>query len=503
MPTPTKKPVNLKAFGEECEAGLPNVRTDIDAALKRQAYYDYDGFRYEADYKRDAESSFDFQGRPHRPSGFLRECVEILTEDVYSPGPTRKWSVKAGDDLLQQVYRDNNVDALLAEADRLCTLNDAAAIQIDAGEGDFTTKPVTYRVWGREQFHAWPSPDNPNQPQAVVVIDQYDLQTRYRLWSDTEVWTYISKKAEEWKGGRTFDLVSQEPHDYGVIPFAFFHYSLPIRDFFVSSIGELLGKAEIRIDDRLSLMDESIAKHLNPIPVAEGVPEAWKPIIEANRFIRMPAAAPRIGPTGGYEAGERARLYFLERSIDVVGSWDDLVRYINQCLEAARVPLSAARMEQSGVASGISLLVEQAPLLKRARKRRGMFRVYETDLGKRTLLCTGNHYGKPELVAAASKGNLVLGWPQPSVPIQTPDGLEMIQAEIRGGFKSYFMGLQQWYGVGRDEAVELAEQIEADNAELATVAPSLVETASNEPALPGQQTDSEEGSGQRAVGSED
>lgn len=487
MPQPY---INLKDIGRECLAGLPNAKADIDLALKKQAYFDYDGFRYEADYKRDAESSFDFQGRPHRPSGFLRQCIEILSEDVYSPGPTRAWTAAVGDEVLQQIYRDNHIDALLGEADRLCTLNDVAAVQIDAGAGDYEAKPITYRLWGREQFHCWTDPNDSRSVQAVVTIDKYDLQTRYRLWSDREVWTYISKKAVDWKGD-AFELISQETHDYGVIPFSFVHYTLPIRDFFTSSIGDLLHKAEIRIDDRLSQIDESIAKHLNPVPVAEGVPADWKPIVEPNRFIRMPLAAPRIGTTGGYEPGERARLYFLERHVESEAAWQDILNYVNLCLESARIPLSVARMEQSGVASGISLLVEQAPLLKRARKRRGPFRVYETDLARRTLLCCGNHYGRPELVAAATKGQLTLGWPQPTVPIQTPDALEMLQAEIRGGFKSYLMGLQQWYGCTRDEAIELAEQIEADNAELAQIAPSLVATAENEPELPGQQTEAE------------
>ena len=67
------------------------------------------------------------------------------------------------------------------------------------------------------------------------------------------------------------------------------------------------------------------------------------------------------------------------------------------------MPISAARMEQQGVASGIALMVEQEPLLKRAEKRRHTFKVYECDLARRTLVVTANHYGMPELMAAAEK----------------------------------------------------------------------------------------------------
>jgi len=470
-------PTSLQPFAEEIESGLPNERTGLDDALKRQAFFDYDGFRYEADFKRDAESSFDFAGRPHRPSGFLRECVEILTEHLYSPGPQRAYTEKAGDELLQRVWADNHMDSLMGEADQLSTLNDVSAIQIDAGQGVYAEKPVTYRLWGREQFVAWTSPDDQREPVAVAVRDKYDLQTRWRLWSDAEVWTFVSKKADDWRGG--VQLQSKEPHRYGTIPFSFVHYKLPIRDFCVSSIGDLLSKAEIRIDDRLSRLDESINKHLNPLPLAEGVDELWKPIVEPGRFIRMPMAAP-VMTADGYATGQPSRLYYLQVTIDSAGAWDDLLKYTNQALEAARVPLTAVRMEQTGAASGIAILAEQAPLLTRARKRRAPFGTYETDIARRTLVCCGNHYSKPFLLAAAKAGRLILGWPQPSVPIPSPDRLEMLVGEIRGGFKSFLMGVSEWYGVSREESLEIAKQIEEDNKELARVAPSLVEKAEEE-----------------------
>lgn len=483
---PDITPINLTPYGEECIAGLPNAKQDIDAALKRQAYYDYDGFRYEADYKRDAESSFDFQGRPHRPSGFLRECIDILTEDVYAPGPARKWNVAAGDALLQTVYRDNHINALMSEADKLSTLNDACAIQIDAGKGVWAEKPITLRLWGREQFHAWTDPDDVTTPLVVVTIDKFDLQTRYRLWSSTEVWTYLTKRAEDTAGGRVAYLTDRSPHDYGRLPFAFVQYSLPIRDFFTSSIGEFLAHAEIRIDDRLSQLDESYLKNLNPIPVASGVPDAWKPIVEPNRFIRMPLSAPYIGATGGFEPSPRASLTFLDRKIDESGCWDDLTRYMNQAFEAARVPIQAARMEQTmhGAASGLALLVEMAPLLKRAKRRQLIFTQYEEDLAAAILTCTGSHYGKPELVAAATAGHLVAAFPQASVPVQTPDQLQMVQAEISGGFKSFISAMQEWYAMSRDEAIEHIQSIEADNKLLAQIAPSLLQIAETEPGLP-------------------
>jgi hypothetical protein len=469
-----KKSVNLTPYGEEAERGLSNEQPDINAATERQNFWDYEGERWESKFKHDAESSFDYQGRPHRPSGFLRQCVETLCEHLYCPGPSRRWSEESARELLDRIYEDNLVDAVLGEADTLATLNGYAAIQIDAAAGDFAERPITYRLWGREQLAVWTDPDNANCPMVVCTVDKMDLRTRYRVWSDAEVWTYLTKKAEETAGGRVAYLESKEPHDYGCLPFTFIHYNLPLREFDVSCPGEYLHKAEIRIDNRLNALDNSINKHLNPIPVAEGVPAGWQPTIEALRFIRLPRAGPSIGSTGGYEPGEFARLYFLQPQVDVAGAWSDLTAYMNQAFRSARVPISASMVEEApGVISGIALLLVEAPLFKRARKRRGIYQVYEHDLARRTLLCVANHYDMAGLRGAAIKGRMTLGWPQPTIPVPTPDALELLNQEVSGGFKSHLMAVQQWYGVTRDQAVELIKQIKADTDELAALYPEI------------------------------
>jgi hypothetical protein len=479
---------DLETYRKEIESGCKCAHATWDEAQERQAFFDYDGFRYEKRFRRDAETAFDFQGRSHRGSGFLRECIEILCEHLYSPGPARRWSEDSGNEFIQRVHADNLLNSLMLESDILCTLNDVAAIQIDAGEGDFAEKPITYRVWGREQFWVWCDPDSASTPIVCCTKDKYDEQTRYRLWNDTEVWTFLTKKlgaglagGQQTADGRVAYLQTQEKHDYGTLPFTFIHYRLPIRDFDVSCIGEFLWKAEIAIDDRLSLIDESIKKHINPIPVAEGVPSDWKPNLEAQRFVRMPFGAPHLTASGGYEAGDYARLYYLSPQIDVAGAWDDLTRYVNQCLESARVPPASVRMEQTGVASGISLMVEQEPLLKRAESRRGIFRVYESDLAKRTQICAGNHYGKPELLASAEAGALVCSWPQPRLAINTPDKMQLGVDEVRNGLKSHLMLIQDWYGTSREEALELAKQIAVDQADLEAANPDMVEQMLPEP----------------------
>ena len=468
-------PVDLNKWRTEVESGLPTESERIDAAEEKLAFFNFDGFRYERRFRRDAESSFDYQGRSHRGSGFLNECVTKLCEHTYSPGPVRRWSVSAGDDFLQQVYTDNLIDAVMLDADEQSTLNDCCAIQIDAAEGT-PDKPITYRLWGREQLAVWCDPDNANIPQVVVTIDKSDNQKRFRLWSDTEVWTFMTKRVEplQTAGGQVAYLRNKEEHDYGCLPFSFIHYRLPIRGYdLVVGIGEFLFKAEVAIDDRLFRLDESIHKHLNPIPWAKGMPDQWKPILEPQRFIRLPSANPRITPSGGFEPGEYAEIGYVQVNIDVAAAWEDLNNYIQQALDAASLPKSAIRMEAMGVASGISLIVEQEPLIKRAEKRRRMFDVYECDLGERTLTCAGNHYGRGELLTAAKNGELRTIWPQPTIAVNTPDKLEMLVSEIQAGMMSHLMGLQEWHDISRDEALELMKQIAQDQKDIEAANPAL------------------------------
>jgi hypothetical protein len=214
------------------------------------------------------------------------------------------------------------------------------------------------------------------------------------------------------------------------------------------------------------------------------MPEDWKPIIEPQRFIRLPRASAHLAPGGGYEPGDFASLGYLQATIDVAGVWDDLSRYIDQALDAAGIPKSQVRMEAMGVASGISLMVEQEPLIRRAKTRQAIFKVYETDLAKRTLLCTGNHYGMPALVSDAEKGTLVTAWPQPRLAINTPDKLEIGVGEVQAGLKSHLMLIMDWYDAGREEALEIAKQIAMDQKDLEGVNPDLTTLAAPNPNTP-------------------
>jgi hypothetical protein len=464
---------DLSAIYEDVEKGLASQEHRLNDCALAQAFWDYRGKRFMQVFLRDAETPFDFVQRPYRAGGMVRETITTLCEHLYSPGPSRTWSDPAGDKLLKQVWRNNHFDAMMLRADQLSTLNDVAAFQVDAAEGDFVKKPIKLRLWNAGDFHAWTDPEDRTVARVCCTIDRYEEKTIFRLWTDESVRVYETPKGENITGGRTAVFRYEERHDYKCLPFGFVHYEQPITTFWESGIGGFLAQAEIRINDRLSRLDESINKHLNPLPVAEGVDDNFQVIMEPQRFLKLRGAQMRPGATGGMEEGPPPRLYYLSPTIDVAGAWEDLLKYIEQVMQAIKVPASAMRMEQTAMASGVALIVEQAPLLTRARKRRQPFGLYETEIARTILRCAGNHYGKADLAASAESGSLTLGWAQPSVPVPTPDNLELTMGQVSAGFKSLAMALMEWYGVDREGAFQILEQIEKDNAELKKRAPGI------------------------------
>ena len=480
----------------EVESGLRHEQLRLNGARVAQDFYDWDDKKYQNLYGRDAENTFDYRFRSHRTSGLTREVIDVLTEHLYCPGPMRSFSEKAGQEFLDQVYQQNHFDVLALSLDQLSHLHDVAAIQVDAADGVFSEKPLTLRVWGGDQLAVYPDPSDPTKLLAVVTIDEFDCQKRYRLWFDDEVRTYVTSDGGGTSGGRVAVQIADEPHDYGCIPFAFWHFEPPIRKFWNPGISDLIVRAETAINDRLSRLDESINKHLNPILIAKNVAANWQPILEPGRLLKLNSVLARAMAADGASMSDRdPDLSRLELRIDIAGAWEDLRGFLGQILEAARVPQSAVRMEQQGVASGISLLIEQVPLLTRARKRQRPCRIYEENLAKLMLICAGNHYGRADLVAAGKKGMLSLGWPQPSIPVPTPDRLELAVGEVQAGIKSHLMLIQDWYGVDRSQALEIAAQIEKDQADLKKAAPSLAAEPQKPADTPPDQDDQDQSTG--------
>jgi hypothetical protein len=462
----------------EVEKGLSTeARARMDRVQEARAFYDFDGERYMPGLN-DAETAADYIRRPYRESGLCRGITDLLCEHLYAPGPARAWDRPGADEVLQRVYDDNHVNSLMQRADQLATLGDCAAIQVDAARGRFGERPIRLRLWAGDEFAVWEEPDDRLTPAAVCTRDMYDEQTRYRLWTDRELRTFLTDKGSGTAGGRAATQVSSEPNPYGVLPFAFVHYTLPVNRFWEPGLGDFLTQAEIRINDRLSRLDQSIARHLNPIPILIDAPDGFQFILgQPNLFLRLNSRAQAPGTSGDFGGpATRPEASYLEAHIDIEGAWSDLRGYYDLVLETSRVPRSAWRMEQTGIASGIALIVEQAPLLTRARRRQMAFNIYEDELARAILACAAGYYRRPALAAEARAGRLAVTWPMPNIPIQTDDWLNLQLMREQAGLTSKIMITMETYGCGRDRAIAILEQVREDR--------ELEETIMPPPALP-------------------
>ncbi len=454
---------------QEVSDGLPASRDAMAAADENQAFYDHDEKRYLP--RREAQTEWDYDALQECSSGLLRQVSERLCEHLYNPGPNRQAADDpTADEFLSLFAEQVHLDLMLREAELLSTVNDVAALQVDPGEGD-PDRPLELHLWARDEFQAWCDPNNSRRVVAVATADRYDQRCRYRLWTDATVQTFFTAPISEW-GDRlkTAGGVASRPagppedHGFGCVPFAFWHYKFPARTFWTVGHGTYLRNAQKTIDSRLTRLNESIDKHLNPLPVAEGVPAEWQPIIEAQRFIKLPSGPNPFGGMGDIPTPQ-ARLYYLQATLAIQDSWHDLENRIKQTCEACGVPLSAVRMEQQGASSGIAIVAEQAPLLTRAKKRQNLAARYETELARVALTVAGNHYGRPELVASGASLKLLLTWPEPSIPIPGPDRDEATEFELKEGLTSRIMELMLRRGWTRDQAVAHIKQIAKDRAD--------------------------------------
>jgi len=470
-------PVDVEAIVREVERGLASesVAMRMSEARKSRDFYDFDGIQHMTEFLNDAETGPEFIQRKYRESGLVRMLTDVLCEHLYSPGPQRTWEGAAADAFLQRVYMDNHINALMQRAEVLATLMDAAAIQVDASGGSFDERPVRLRLWGADEFAIWEDPDDRLKPAAVVTVDKYDMRRRFRLWTDEEVSTFVTERAEGLTaGGRAARPEGPpEPNPYGMIPFSFVHYNLPINDFWEPGVGGFFAAAEARVNDRLSRLDQAIHKHLHPIPVAKDCPDNLQVQLgQPNMFLRLNRRAQAPGVDGAFGGSPpEPELLYLEAHVDVEGALRDLADYVDRVLEAARVPRSAVRMEQTGVASGIALITEQAPLLTRARRRQPAFGVYEERLARAIAACAGRYYRRPELIRQAESGRLGLAWPMPTVPVQTDDWLHLQLMRDEAGLTSKVQITMETYGCTREQAIAILKRVREDKEELAEIMP--------------------------------
>jgi hypothetical protein len=462
--TPKDMTPPVATLAEEVQAGLPAAMARLVEAQANEDFYQMENERHLE--KRPNEEQADFDARPKRYSRLTRTVIRRLTKPLYKPGPTRVWE---GDETIQDfldgIYQDVQINSRMASADRAATLNDVAALQIEA-TGD-PEKPLRYWLWKAHEFEVFLFDNDPVNPWAVCTIERIraslgQMMTRYRLWSAWERVTYLT---EPWNSGRTTGgrraerMVPEEsgPTPYpGVLPFVFVRNEPPDCRFWEGGIGSALREANESIDREMSDLAEHVEAFLNPLPWAKNLPAETRMLHKVGRFIHLPnMPGQRVG-----DMRSEPEIGYLQAQLGVEAAWLDIQTFADNTLEELEVPLTIVRSDAAADFSGAAIIEKQVPLIEYTQARQGDFAETEKELAAKSLAVVSVFYdGGESYRAAAEDPQLVCVWPEPRPSIATSERNVADQWELDQGLADPIEILARRRGLTLDQAEQLARNI--------------------------------------------
>ena len=305
----------------EILAGLRNEQDRRAQNLRNLDYYQMRGAKLIP--RRDAETDQDYKIRPKRHLPFTHRVVNVLCSKLYCPGPNRSIvDQDAATEWLEQVYVQNLINSLWQKADRMSTLNGMSAFQVSA-TGD-RNRPIKIQLWtGWHEVIPFENPDIANEIASVVTVDCVDNRTRYTWWTEDFFRVYQTEKLYpgQTSGGRSaqYDPSLSGDNPYGIIPFAFVWYELPLNGIdSVEGLGPFLSSLNETIDVEMCDMAQAVQMYHNPIPVAYDADVSWHPIVAPGKWMRVNSV-----PTD-LERGPTPRLEYLQGNLDITGGWTNV-----------------------------------------------------------------------------------------------------------------------------------------------------------------------------------
>lgn len=478
---------SLREIEDEVRAGLPGEADRMDCALANEDFYAMRQARHLE--KHPDETPEDFAARPKRYRRFVRQVVDVLTEHLYSPGPTRTLGASAeADAWLQAAYAAAHVNAVMQAADRSATLNAVAAIQVEA-TGD-PSRPIRLWLWKAHEFAVFTPGDDPTRPWAVVTKSIMPAglgkqKTRYQAWSARERLTYCTEPYAEGRtaGGRRADVFIPEesgPSPYsGVLPFVFARNAPAISEFWEGGLGTALRECNQELDRGETELANHVQEFLHPRLFVRNVPTSARFLEKVGRFIRlMPGPGQREG-----DVPNQPDAFFLQPTLNVAAAREDMRGFADATLEELGVPATTVHADASTDLSGVAIVAKSLPLLARVKRRQAPFAETEEELAAAALAVAGVWHGRQgqadgaRLVAAARAPRLVCVWPEPSFPLPTAERDAGDAAELDMGLTDPIEMLARRRGVtlgqAEEMAVQIAERRKRWNAIMGETAPAL------------------------------
>ncbi len=469
---------NLSEVDIRIRDGLKDASDRLEAAKANEAYYRMENRAYIE--KREAETDTDFANRPKRCSYMTYKAVSTLSKPLYTPGPIRTLERNDKDDSVEaekdsetkeiqdwllKTYKLVKIDTVLGIANRKAILNDVCAIQLACtGNPD---KPIRYYTYGGNEFEVFCHPDEPTEPWAVVTIAVQmvgkDKKKRvYTLYTDDIVRRYETKPVSlmDTSGGIVaYQVGKDEQHGYGSLPFVFFHNETPVDQFWGGGIGTPLRETNAEVDRQLSDVAELIEKFLVPDTFTRNIAASW-------RYEKKPGRPQRLVSTAAAVAGdvtETPEIFHLQPQLNIEEAWLDTTKTVQSTFFELDIPLSPVRDMSQAPTSGLQVIAESIPFLNYLKARQPHAGAVETELAKKTLSVAGYFYGLDDLIEFSEVAEISLTWMPPSCPVPTPERNDEDEWELNFGLSSPIDLISRRLGVTREQAIERATRIAADN----------------------------------------
>lgn len=465
-----------KVDREITEFGLRTQRDRLEQARANYQFYkgDFGG----APVRPKANTSYDASRYP-RHSLIMQRIVKVLTMNLYAEGPTRKLvpkeemsekSYEAATEWLNECYRRNRINAMWKAADRLACISEVALFQVTAWPDP--EWPVRISLWDASQFCVWLDPDQPTVPILVALLDAVDDRRRLRLYSDEVIRIYEDERIESAAGNvsHEYRYQGETPNPYGILPFSFAHFQLPINEFWCGSPGNNLRLVNDGINFKMTESFDCIRYNLRPVMTGKDIRPDWRPPapVMPGDFWNLAGASDST-----MEVQKDPKVEYLQADPSFIeADWQDTQSFIDHTLEMNGVPPSVIRMTEDSVRSGVAIIAEHLPVIGWAKSRQPEFAFYEEDLARLVLKIGAGHLGSQndeeykvtasDLEIASQHPGLELKWPNmyPRIPGEDQDRADQFELDTK--LISKTMLLMQRECMTREEAEEMLEEVAED-----------------------------------------
>lgn len=448
------------AIDADIRGGCKNEQERIADDFHVLSYFNLEGHRHLPSCERE---EYECHRKTHP---LTRRTVEILTSLTYSHPPVREiLDDDHSQEFLQEVYRDNDVDGLLAQADEMATLLGVSAVY--AAPTVDSLKPIKLFVYDASQLILYEDPDDCTKIAHVVVVSRYDQRTRYDWWSKDFRRVYITQKAQTgsgWKtsGGRAAEYREDLSHEnvYGRLPFAFFHAKRPTSSLTTGGIGEWLSKFNASIDATLYEQALAIRHYYLPKGWVAGAPPDWQPTSTRDgEYMRLPHTLT------GMDGSAIATVGFLQAQLEIDQGILNIESLINTALAGIGVPRSMYSLDSTGFASGDAIQAEQRPLIDLTVKRQSLLTASEGELAEVVLAVGGGWSGDETLQAAGLGGvNLSVQWPNDFDVLSESERAAQDAQDLEQGMVSLVdLTMRKFKFASEEEALQHLMKIKEDN----------------------------------------